>query len=614
MEHKERYKIILVLFSLGGLILAFNLLNHQVFNHEYRDRAENRTLAKKTITPPRGTIFDRNGKIIVFNQPSYELDIIYNEIPKDFDKNEFCALLDITPLEYDQSLQTVMRRHYFRKNLPINLISEINPAVYSRFQEHLYKFPGFYPNIKSRRAYPYPNAGHALGYVSEVNSEDIEGSDVYEIGDYKGASGIERIYDIELRGKKGLEYLLKDNIGREVDSYKNGALDSMATPGQDLVSSIDIELQALGEHLLQNKRGGIVAIEPSTGEILAMISSPSYDPNKLSFGKDRNETFLNLFTDTLNKPFMDRSLQAKYPPGSIFKPILALAALQEGITYPERGMTCIGKYSVSKGFTQGCRKHPRPTDIQTALQFSCNSYFFQLVREFLDQFGFNNPSAGLELLNKYLRAFGLGGRLGVDLLNENSGFLPSAEYYNNIYNTPEYTWRSTYVLSLGIGQGEIELTTIQMANLAAILANRGFYYVPHIINGPVTKGLLKKKSFEKRTVPVDAKHFPPVIEGMFRVVEAGTGRRAYVKGLDICGKTGTSQNPHGNDHSVFFGFAPKDNPKIAIAVFVENAGGGSALAAPVGSFMIEKYLRGSISDSRLPEEERILDINLLEIP
>jgi penicillin-binding protein 2 len=345
-----------------------------------------------------------------------------------------------------------------------------------------------------------------------------------------------------------------------------------------------------------------------------MISSPSYNPNKLSFGKDRNETFLNLFTDTLNKPFMDRSLQAKYPPGSIFKPILALAALQEGITYPERGMTCLGQYSVSKGFTQGCRKHPRPTDLQTALQFSCNSYFFQIVREFLDQFGFTNPSAGLNLLNKYLKAFGLGSRLGVDLLNENSGFLPTPEFYNNLYNTPEYTWRSTYVLSLGIGQGEIELTTIQMANLAAILANKGFYYVPHIIKGSVDNGILRQKTFEKRTVPVDAKHFPPVIEGMFRVVEAGTGRRAYVSGLDICGKTGTSQNPHGNDHSVFFGFAPKDNPKIAIAVFVENAGGGSTLAAPIGGFMIEKYLRGSISESRLPEETRILDINLLEIP
>lgn len=614
MEHKERFKVIVIIFALGALVLIMNLLSHQIINSEYRDKAESRTLTKKTIFPPRGTIFDRNGKIMVFNQPSYELDIIYNEIPKDFDKESFCALLDITPVEYDQRLETVMGRHYFRRSLPITLISDINPAVYSRFQEHLYKFPGFYPNIKSRRAYPYPHAGHALGYVSEVNSSDVEGSDIYDIGDYKGTSGIERVYDLDLRGEKGIEYLLKDNIGREVENYKDGALDSMATAGTDLVSSLDIELQALGEELLQNKRGGIVAIEPSSGEILAMVSSPSYDPNKLSFGKDRNETFLRLFTDTLNKPFMDRSLQAKYPPGSIFKPVLALIALQEGITYPDRGMTCNGKYTVSKGFTQGCRQHPRPTDIQTALQFSCNSYFFQLIREFLDQFGFSNPSAGLALLNKYLRAFGLGEKLGVDLLNENSGFLPTPEYYNNIYNTPEYTWRSTYVLSLGIGQGEIELTTIQMANLAAIIANKGSFYVPHIVKGTLKKDTLISFPHEKKIVPIDAKHFTPVIEGMFRVVQAGTGRRAYVSGLDICGKTGTSQNPHGEDHSVFFGFAPKDNPKIAIAVFVENAGGGSALAAPVAGFMIEKYLTGSVSESRKSEEDRILGINLLEIP
>lgn len=616
MEYKERFKVIAVLFALGAVVLMFNLLNHQVINSDYSSQAENRTLTKKSITPPRGTIYDRNEELIVVNQPSYELQMVYAEVPKDFDIDLFCSLLDISKEEYDQSLETVMSRHYFRRSLPNTLISDISPVIYSRFQEHLHKFPGFYPNIKSRRAYPYPHGGHTLGYISEVNSKDLESSDQYDIGDRKGASGIERIYDKELRGRKGLSYLLRDNIGRAVDSYKGGSLDSAAVAGKDLVSSLDIQLQQLGEELLHNKRGSIVAIEPSTGEILAMVSSPSYDPNKLSFGKERSETFLNLYTDTLNKPFLDRSIQARYPPGSIFKPILALAALQEGITYPNRSMTCTGEYITNqkKGFMQKCRDHPHPNNVQTALQYSCNTYFYQLMREFVDKFGYNNPTEGLDLLNDYLLAFGVGRRLGVDLLNENPGFIPTSEFYNQMYNTSEYSWRSTYILSNGIGQGELELTTVQMANLAAIIANRGYYFTPHVVKKITLDGIPNPKYLVKNTVPVDSVFFEPVIDGMARVVNAGTGWRAYVPGLEICGKTGTSQNPHGQDHSVFFGFAPKKNPEIAIAVFVENAGGGGAVAAPIGGYIMEKYLNGEIPERRRTQEERLIAINLLDIP
>ncbi len=606
----------MLLFIIGGLVLIVNLLSHQVINSEYQDRAENRTLTKRTIYPPRGIIYDRNGELLVVNQPTYELEMIYNEIPDDFDKEGFCQLLDITVDEYEQTLKTVRSRRYFRRNLPISFMSDIGPSIYSTFQEHLYRFPGFYPTIKSRRSYPDAHGGHVLGYVSEVNSEDINESEIYEIGDQKGSSGIERTYEDVLRGEKGTEYFLKDNLGREVDTYQHGSMDSTAEAGQNLISTLDIELQAYGEELMMNKRGSIVAIQPSTGEILAMVSSPSYDPNKLSFGKERSETFINLLTDTLNKPFLDRSLQAKYPPGSIFKPILALAALQQGITYPSRGMTCTGEYIINerKGFSQGCRNHPRPNNVQTALQYSCNTYFYQLMREFVDQYGFSNPTEGLDTLNAYLESFGLGRTLGVDLINESPGFVPSSDFYNRLYNTKEYTWRSTYILSLGIGQGELELTTLQMANLAAIIANHGYYIKPHVVKG-VDGDLITPIEYQtKNRVPVDSIHFYPIVDGMEKVINAGTGYRAYVPGLDICGKTGTSQNPHGEDHSVFFGFGPKANADIAIAVFVENAGGGGAVAAPIGGLMIERYLNGEISERRKALEQRITDINLLDVP
>ena len=593
MEHKERYKIILILFFLGSGVLIANLFNHQIVDSDYSLKAENRTLIKKTITPPRGVIVDRNDELIVVNEPTYQLEIIYSEISDDFDKIEFCRLLNIEDTEYDQALEVAMSRRYFRKHLPITLLENISPITYSQFQEHLHKFPGFYPEIQSRRSYPHAVGSHMLGHVSEVNSQEIELNEAFEIGDTKGSSGIEKFYDEQLRGIKGVEYMLKDNFGKEIEEYQFGR-DSIAQIGLKLKSSIEITLQQYAEHLLQNKRGSIVAIEPKSGEILTMASSPSYDPNSLSFGKTRSETYLGLLSDTLHRPLMDRSIQAKYPPGSIFKPILGLIAMQEGITYASKSMSCSGEYVINekKGFIQGCRDHPKPYNIQTALQYSCNTYFYQMMRDFINHYGYRTPGKGLDLLNSYLEKFGLGKKLGIDLTEEIDGFIPTTAFYNDQYKCNE-CWRSTYILSLGIGQGELQLTTVQMANLASILANRGSYRVPHLIKDIDQKGIEERFTTDNY-VGIDSFLFEPIIEGMESVVDSGSGYRAFVPGIRIAGKTGTSQNPQGIDHSVFFAFAPVEDPKIALAVFIENAGGGGTYAAPIAGLLIEKYLNKEI--------------------
>ena len=388
-------------------------------------------------------------------------------------------------------------------------------------------------------------------------------------------------------------------------------LDSAAISGNDLVTTLDLELQHYGEALMQNKKGSIVCIDPRTGEILTMISSPAYDPNLLTIHQGRSAAFTRLQQDSLN-PLFDRSVMAAYPPGSIIKPILALVGMQEGVLYPRRTVYCEGGYHYKK-LTIGCHPHPTATNVVSALQHSCNAYFVQVFRDLVEQEGFSNPARGLEKLNQYLAAFGLGSTLGVDLPQEKSGNIPSPQYFDKIYG--QGAWRSTFLLSLGIGQGELSLTTLQMANLAAILANRGYYYTPHLmkgIAGPVEE--MPELFLEKHLVPIDEEFFEPVVAGMERAITAGTATAAYIPGIAICGKTGTSQNPHGADHSVFYAFAPKDDPKIAIAVYVENAGWGGTYAAPIASLMIEQYLNGEISASRKWLENRMLSTDLIATP
>lgn len=604
-----KHKIIQITVIVAAVILMGKLAQIQLFSSDFQDQANQAALFQKTSFPSRGLIYDRNGKLLVVNEPIYELLVIYKELSPDMDTSLFCKILDISQSEFEERINKDWSSVRYSKSVPFSFINKIEPHVYARLQEFLHDFPGFYPNVRNVRAYPERCAAHVLGYLSEISSHQLEkDKDKYQLGDYIGVSGLEKSYESVLKGSKGVKFVLKDNMGREVGEFANGALDSSATSGVDIISSLDIELQKLGEELLQNKSGSIVAIEPSTGEILAMVSVPNYDPNLLSIKKDRSAAYKSLLADKIGKPFLDRSVMAKYPPGSIFKPILSLIALQEGITYPSRTIFCNGEYVINKGYSQGCRNHPVPLDIGIAIQYSCNSYFYQLIREFIEIEGYSNPGKGLALLGKYLNAFGVGQPLGVDISHENAGNIPTPEYYDNLYKDEFYGWRSTYILSLGIGQGELELTTLQMANLAAIIANRGHFYTPHLVRNFTNQNYRLTDKYKKaKKVPIDSIHFAPVIEGMNKVIYAGSGASAGVRGIDVCGKTGTSQNPHGEDHSVFFAFAPKVNPKIAIAVYVENAGSGSSTASPIAGLMIEKYLNGEIAENRNWLKDKIVN-------
>lgn len=609
--------IILVFFSAAALVLLVKAAQLQLFDASNKVKAEHATLSKQILYPSRGLIYDRNKQIMVINKPSYDLKVVYKELNDQIDTNLLCQFLQITKKEFKQRIEKDWRSPYFSKSVPFTLISNLSPEKFAPLQEHLYKFPGLYAELRNVRGYPHQGSPHILGYISEVTNNVIEKSEgKYRLGDYIGVSGLEKSYEDELKGENGIRYILKDNLGREIAEADNEDLKTPAEPGKDLISTVDLGLQEYAELLLNNKLGSVVAIDPSTGEILAMVSSKGYNPNLLSISDDRGNAFKELLNDSINRPFLDRSVMAKYPPGSIFKPIFALIALHEGITYPNRTIFCDGEYVVNKkrGITQGCHHHPVPYNIEMAIQYSCNSYFYQLFREFIDSKGYSAPEAGLNTLNKYLDRFGLGRKLNADVIAESTGFIPTPDYYDRLYSSVVNGWRSTYILSLGIGQGEFQLTTLQMANLAVILANRGWYKTPHLLkyledqDGNQTV----PEIYIKNNVEIGPEHFEPVIDGMERVINAGTAKLAYIPGIAVCGKTGTSQNPHGKDHSVFFAFAPKDNPKIAIATFVENVGWGSDYAAPISSLIMEKYLNNEIHRSRQWIENRMLDLNLIE--
>ncbi len=597
------------------LILIFKAASIQLLDDTYVRAAANTTITDNILHPPRGLIYDRTGKLLVVNKPAYDLKVLYRKLNPEMDTVLLCNLLNIDKSTFIEKINKNWSSPRYSKSVPFTFLSNLSPEQFAAFNEHMFEFPGFYSELRNVRAYPHRNAAHVLGYISEVSRAIVEKEDSdYVPGDYIGVSGIEKEYEEYLRGEKGVEYLLKNNLGRKVGKFQDGNLNVEPTPGIDLISSLDLDLQKYGEELFKNKLGSVVAIEPSTGEILCMLSGKTYDPSLLSINKDRGRAYSSLLNDTINKPFLDRSIMAKYPPGSIIKPILALIAMQEGIADPNRTIYCTGEYAVnSKGFTQGCHQHSTPYNIEIAIQHSCNSYFYQLIRELIEINGYSNPDDGLRLYNDYLRAFGLGDKLGADVSRESNGYLPSPDYYDKLYDDVISGWKSTYILSLGIGQGETQLTTIQMANLAAAIANRGYYITPHLVKG-FNSGSAQNSPeiiLKKRTIPIEKQYYEPVINGMEKVVSMGTGMNARIPGVEVCGKTGTSQNPHGKDHSVFFAFAPKDNPKIALAVFVENAGWGSDYAAPIAGLMIEKYLKGEISDSQKWLEERMFSLSTI---
>lgn len=609
-----RSQQIIILFVLASAVLITKAAQIQLFDDKYEKLAQRNTLDQQTVYASRGVIYDRNNEVLVYNKPVYDIEVIYNQVDKAMDTTLFCELLEIDKATFKKNINKNWSSAKFHKSIPFTFLSKVKPEIFAKFQEHIYRFPGFLTNVRSIRSYPHQNAAHLLGYLGEVDQVTINKTEgVYVGGDYVGKSGLEKKYEEVLRGEKGVKHVITDNLGRVVESFNKGELDQGAQPGTNVITGIDFELQKYGELLMQGKKGSIVAIEPSTGEILCSISAPSYDPNVLNLDENRSKAFDNL-RDDVNKSLLDRTVSAKYPPGSIFKPVLSLIAYQEGITSPYKGVSCPGYYEYNT-FRYKCHDHPYPSNVAIALTHSCNSYFFDMIRKTLEVNGYNKPGEGLAMLDEYLYKFGLGRPLGIDNSIESSGFIPTPTYYNRLYANEVNGWKSTYVMSIGIGQGELELTTVQMANLAAIIGNKGKFYTPHLVKSFSDASMeIPPKYKQVHDVGIDEEHFIPVIRGMEQVISWGTGTKAKVPGISVAGKTGTSQNPHGEDHSVFFAFAPVENPQIAIAVYVENAGFGSDFAAPIAGLMLEKYLKKEISERSKYKEEQVLSIQLIEVP
>ncbi len=592
-----------------GVIILMRVAYMQLLDQSYRVKAETATIEKQVIQPARGLIYDRNGKLLVFNQPIYDLYVTFSLLDPAMDTTRMCKILNIEKADFVDKIEKDFTDIRFSPNVPYLFMDRIDPITYAKLQEVLYAYPGFAAKVRSVRGYEFPYGAHALGYMSEVDQTIIDNKEGYEKRDYYGVSGVEASYEDNLRGSKGLEYQLKDNFGRKVGSYESGDRDAVPRSGNDLILAIDIDLQGYAEQLMKGKTGGLVVIEPVSGEILSILSTPTYHPQALSISADRQATFNALQSDTL-KPFFNRAIQAKYPPGSIFKPVLALIALQEGVITANRLITCKGGYTY-KTYHWGCHADPGVRSMRRALEESCNTYFYTLYQALINKDGFNRPEVGLDLTAKYLSQFGLGRILDTDLAPEQPGLIPTSAFYDDMYED-RGDWRSTYIISNAIGQGEIELTTIQMANLAAIIGNRGKYIIPHLIKGFADPSIELPEKFKTyQRVDIDHKHFDPVIDGMARSVTTGTSRAALIPGIEVCGKTGTSQNPHGKDHSVFYAFAPRKNPQIAVAVFIENGGWGGSYAAPIASLLIERYLKGEIGPSRLWLEQRMLEADLL---
>jgi len=599
----------LVIQALFGLVLSaflIKLFHLQIIAKSYKDLASQNVVRRIQLYPDRGLVYDRNGKLIVTNDAVYDLYVVPRQVDKNMDTAKFCSLLNIDRETFITQMKKV-RQQLKQKKRPQPFLKQITVEEFARFEENMYQFPGFYSELRTIRRYPYKSATHILGYVGEVDPTTVEKSGYYRSGDYIGISGIEKIYEEELRGTRGSKYILVDAHNREKGSFRDGALDTFAVSGKDVRLSIDIDLQMYGELLMQNKKGSIIAIDPATGEVLAMVSSPAYDPNLLS-GRKRSENFKMLSEDSL-KPLYNRPIMGFYPPGSTFKTLMALIGLQEKTLSPSSHYTCRPGYYVGS-FSVGCRPHPLVTNLTMGLQYSCNAYFCNVFRNILDQPKFKNTQEALGVWHQYVTSFGLGDKLGIDIPNEFGGLVPTPEYYNKIYKNQ--SWKSLTVISLGIGQGELGVTPLQMANMAVVIANRGYYYTPHFVIHIAGDSTHRLDNFKiKHRTMVDRLRFDPVIEAMYITVEEGTARGAKVKGIDICGKTGTAQNPNGEDNSLFIAFAPKDDPKIAISVVVENAGHGSTFAAPIATLMIEKFMNDTISTPRLALEKKMIETDFI---
>ena len=574
-----------IVLLIVGVILG-RLFYIQLIDDRYKDMADNNALRHVVQYPPRGEVRDRNGEFIVQSREAYDLMVIAREIPKEgFDTMRMCRVLGMDKEELIKQLT----RAKTRSRVPMMITNQLSKEVKLRFDEC--NFRGFYTVYRTIRSYPRRIGGNLMGYVGEINADQLRKRPEYRAGDYIGISGLESAYEEVLRGKKGVKVNEIDAHGVIKGSFRDGMYDSLPIPGRSLVCTIDAELQELAEELMEGKIGSVVAIEPSTGEILLMVSSPTYDPNDL-VGKNLRLNYNKLLNNP-HRPLYNRAVSSHYPPGSTFKLVQGLIGLQEGVLKPSYSYPCNGGYTYAKGRKMKCHPHPSPLELRPAVANSCNAYFCYVFRDIIENRKYENVKEGLDVWADYVRSFGFGRTLDSDFANETRGRVPTSEYYNRVYKN---SWKAQTIISLSIGQGELGCTPLQMANLAAIIANRGHYYIPHIVRSVEGVDSLEQRFYEKQYTKVDAEHFEPIVEGMWQGVNvAGTSTRAAVAGLDICGKTGTAQNPHGRDHSTFLSFAPKDDPKIAISVYVENGGFGATIALPIASLLIEKYLTDTIT-------------------
>ncbi|MEZ4854886.1 MAG: penicillin-binding protein 2 [Gelidibacter sp.] len=588
-----RKLLLLSIIVVIGLIFISRLFYLQVYNQDTYNLYEDNAIRKVFDYPKRGYVYDRNGKLLVANQPSYDVMFIPREV-KPLDTLEFCNLLKITKQDF---INFYNKAYKYSPRLPSVFIPQLSRIEYAAIQEKIRKFEGFYIQKRSLRDYQTSIGANVLGDIGEVNNYTIEKNPYYKMGDLIGKQGVELSYENVLRGVKGIKFIQKDRFNRDIGPYKNGIYDTLPQPGKDITITIDSKLQEYGELLMKHKRGGIIAIEPSSGEIIAMVSAPSYNPNLL-VGRQRSANFTKLYNDSIAKPLFDRGLQAQYPPGSPFKVLNALIGLQEQVITPQDKFACrMGYYYNGRRLT-GCHSHPSPLDMNGGISQSCNSYFANVYRRIIDKY--DQPDKGMDVWSNHVKSFGLGNYLDNDLAVGQKGRIPDGDFYDKWYG--KNRWSSTYNISNAIGQGEVEATPIQLANMAAAIANRGYYYTPHIIKKIQDSSIDPKFTTPKHTT-IDKPYFEPVIQGMFDVYNHGTASTLQVPGIEICGKTGTAENfinidgkrTQLTDHSIFVAFAPKDNPKIAIAVFVENGYWGSRFAGRIASLMIEKYIKGYIT-------------------
>ncbi|VXC41931.1 Penicillin-binding protein 2 [Flavobacterium sp. 9AF] len=594
----------IIITAIGLLVRIFYL---QVIDDSLKLQSENNAIKKVFDFPERGYIYDRNGKLLVANQPSYDIMVIPREI-KNLDTTEFCDLLKI---EKEEFIKKIKKATVYSPRLPSVFLAQLNKKEYAAFQEKERNFEGFYTQKRALRDYQVDFGANIFGFITQVNEAIIKKNPYYNSGDLIGKQGVEQEYEEILRGIKGVKYLLRDKYNKVIGSYKEGKFDTISKQGKDLTLTIDYELQKYGTELMVNKRGGIVAIEPKTGEILALVSAPTYDP-ALLVGRQRSKNYTELYHDSIANPLFDRGLLAQYPPGSPFKILTGLIGLQEEVITTETGFMCHHGFSYGGGRFMKCHDSGL-SKLNNGIYQSCNTYFCSVYRNTIDKF--NNSSKGVDVWSNHVKSFGLGNYMGTDLPIGKKGNIPTSKTYNRLY--PNGGWRGSTIISNGIGQGEILTTPLQLANMMAVVANKGYYFTPHIVK-KIKDQPLNKKFTTKHYSTVDAKHFEPVIEGLADVYNKGTASTLKVKDMQICGKTGTAENKirvagktyQLKDHSIFVAFAPKENPTIAIAVFVENGYWGNRWAGPIATLMIEKYVNGEITRKDL--ENRMLNGSLEE--